>query len=462
MVHSSTASAQYGNAQYGQPYPQQNYAPQYAQRQFAAPPQQAYGGAFAPVSHTANPAGGGYPFPTPQGHVVINPSGPFPLATPEQSHTPRAQDLPVANMVGDSLGGFGSANFNFQNLATMQDFSGSFDLPIGGRIAKIAENNSPIPRDRVYFSYNHFHNAYDLIGNFNGPNPDFDPMIVDPDDPRSQPFINDVIGESVHQNRFTLGIEKTLFFDDMSLELRVPLVNQASLETTNAEGSFVAASEDPNGDLGLNFKQILYDWNGNGPNNSSGVVSWGVGLSFPTAEGATIDALGTRFQVEDSAIHFLPYLAFVFSHDNGLFMQGFFQLDISNDAINVKDSQLGRVGSFQPANTANIDLGLGYWLFHNRQRRFLRGVAPILEFHCTSQIQDTESLSFTAAAPGGLSSVININDPERSSLICNLTSGFHFDLSEWANMRAACVAPLRGEPEREFDASFVLQLDLTR
>src|SRR6185369_1713680 len=42
---------------------------------------------------------------------------------------------------------------------------GTFSLPIAGggsRIGKISENDSPIPRDRVFFSYNHFQNVFQI------------------------------------------------------------------------------------------------------------------------------------------------------------------------------------------------------------------------------------------------------------------------------------------------------------
>ena len=68
----------------------------------------------------------------------------------------------VPNMFGDLAGA--TSTFVGETGASGAT-SGTFTLPIAGggsRIGKISENDSPIPRDRVFFSYNHFQNVFQL------------------------------------------------------------------------------------------------------------------------------------------------------------------------------------------------------------------------------------------------------------------------------------------------------------
>ena len=69
----------------------------------------------------------------------------------------------------------------------------------------ISENNSPLPTDRVYFSYRHFHNASNL---------------------RFYQF-----EESFDVNRFTLGGERTFCDGMMSVEMRLPLEQRFGLQS---------------------------------------------------------------------------------------------------------------------------------------------------------------------------------------------------------------------------------------
>src|SRR5262249_2982263 len=67
----------------------------------------------------------------------------------------------VPNMFGDLGGGTNTIQFEPNPIGSVPPkFSGgAFSLPVAGggsRIGKISENDSPIPRDRIFFSYNHF------------------------------------------------------------------------------------------------------------------------------------------------------------------------------------------------------------------------------------------------------------------------------------------------------------------
>src|SRR4029079_49151 len=68
-----------------------------------------------------------------------------------------------------------------------------------------SENNSPIPRDRVFMTYNHFQNAIPYYGNPN---------------------------QIINVDRYMPGIEKTFWNGMASLELRTPI---CSTQTTNLD-----------------------------------------------------------------------------------------------------------------------------------------------------------------------------------------------------------------------------------
>lgn len=364
------------------------------------------------------------------------------------------------NMVGDSLGTFGSAFFDVVHndplLGTQEAIFGEFDIPVTGRIPKIAENNSPMPRDRVYFAYNHFHGAYSYDPDQIAENPFFDPL-----DPLSQPFFERSPRLLEDVNRFTLGIEKTFFSDDISIELRLPLMTQAGFSTDSliSDGitAFETATDDPTGDLAINYKQILYTAYGQ---DSSFLFSWGMGLTLPTGEGNTTRIFDTYLHIDDSAIHFNPFLALLLTKQR-FFMQAFFQLDLTNDDIRVREGTNGEVAEFRAPHRSHIDLGLGYWIFRDTSRYFFQGLAPVLEFHYTGQINKTEpvSIPLTGTFAAGQ---IDLNTPASSRDVYNLTTGFNVQLTNWANCRVAGVLPITTDPNREFDSEIVFQLDLTR
>jgi hypothetical protein len=87
------------------------------------------------------------------------------------------------SMVGDFLGG----GFLLTSGQTVP-------IARGDRRFKVAENVSPIPRDRILFNYNHFHNS-----------------------------LTDINGASRDLDRFTFGFEKTFLHGRASIETRLPL-----------------------------------------------------------------------------------------------------------------------------------------------------------------------------------------------------------------------------------------------
>ncbi len=138
-----------------------------------------------------------------------------------------------------------TANYSFSALLQGEDGIVIPD-PGGGLVVgrlKIAENCSPIPRDRVFFNYSLFDNV-------------------------------PLTSRGVTVNRFTAGFEKTLANELMSLEMRCPFA--ATLDSDILVDGPTELSNLEFGDIFLAYKALLTY----GPR---GAISAGLSLTVPTA-----------------------------------------------------------------------------------------------------------------------------------------------------------------------------------
>jgi hypothetical protein len=251
-----------------------------------------------------------------------------------------------------------------------------------GRV-KLADNNSPLPRDRVFFDYNYFHNT-----SLNG----------------------------VDVNRYTPGLEKT-FFDGMtSLEFRMPMagtldsdvvINSATgVDQTGLNGEF--------GDLFFGFKALLAA-------SDHGAIAAGMGVTVPTADDVHVVLTdGTTLAVvENEAVYLSPYAAFLVTPSSRTFVQGFvqFNVDTSGNPVLLNSTGTGLV----PAGRLNeqallfLDLSIGRWIYRDLSGP-PRGLAWVLEAHYTSTIEDADAFS---------SGLFQVGDAQQDFDILNLTLGMH-------------------------------------
>jgi hypothetical protein len=315
----------------------------------------------------------------------------------------------------------------------------NFSLPTSGggsRIGKIAENDSPIPRDRVFFNYNHFHNVFQLS----------EQTLAPPGPPtiRQQPI-----------DRYTLGFEKTFFDGWTSVEVRMPLIGtfDTQLNTVGVSGTGNA------GNLTVVLKSLL---------SMSDTTAVGAGMAIETPTGsdtvARINTTNIRFQNE--AAHLLPYIGFVWSPDDprwgwgdGLFFSGFAQIDLNTagntvavlDTNNVPATTLGLLND---QNLGFLDIAAGYWLFRDPDAPRLTGLAAITELHYTTTLQDVDRL--TGTVNGG---AFTINAIGNRFDVLNATIGLQALLFEASSLRVAGVFPIGNEDRRLFDAEVQVQFN---
>lgn len=306
-------------------------------------------------------------------------------------------------MIGDSFGGsFLLDEPNSGSSSPIQTVS----IAGGDRRFKIAENVSPIPRDRVFFNYNHFENA-----------------------------LNDHLGRSIALDRYTAGIEKTVWDELASIELRLPVA-----QGLNSTQDF--ASNDTRGaelsNLSMAFKGVLIggtDW----------LISGGSTLTLPTGDGYVEAFAGDRnFFVDNDAVHLAPFIGWLVLPRPQWFAQGFVQTDFDLNGNEVRSSASGHQGVLQDQNLLFVDASIGRWLMRRSARPSrLGGIAAIAELHYTMTMNEADYV-------GG------IGNPYEHVDVLNLTAALHFQFGT-TSIRLGGAAPLRDDEERLYDAEIIAQ-----
>lgn len=425
--------------------------------------------------------GGTVPETTPPGEA----REPAPLRTARldtssnfQSRFPRLSSIPY--MVGDtSAGGCGvlrigggvpAANIAHPTFACSR--------------LNIAENNSPLVRDRVTASYRHFHNAsaIDIFGDF-------------PLGGRNELPID----------RWTFGLERRCT-ENCSLEFRIPVNTELSsnlfFSQTSQGGGPVSVSLPINdvrtelGNLAVLLKRSLYT-------GDELLVSGGLALNMPTAPDVKLTGRinDQNFAIRDpqnpgnvllqtpviynldavvrnETFNLSPFLGTMYAPTNHWFAQGFVQWDIplntSTGSI-LSDVSLPAVGFTPPPviesaelaqqQLLRLNVGAGLWLRRNECARFVQALAIMFELHYTTTLQDAELLG----GPNGfevipgfggifepttvqVGNVANRTDSLSLAVGVPLTVGL-------TTITSGFIVPLRDVPDRGFDFEYNLAIN---
>jgi hypothetical protein len=237
----------------------------------------------------------------------------------------------------------------------------TFLVPIATRGAfEIGDNESPIPQDRVFVTYNNFSSVTGPLGGLSSPVTTSQTVtrVVPNQNPPANGFnavttaTNTVVttipgAPSVTLNREVFGFEKTFFDGRASVELRVPFLQQPS--------SFNGFDQYDTGDLTVIGKYAFY------LNRSTGnVISGGVAVTAPTGPAiATIDG-----NFRDTLIQ--PFIGYLWNFDR-FYFQAFHSVVVPSDARDI--------------TVLFNDAGLGYWLYRSDSNRFLSAIVPNVEVH---------------------------------------------------------------------------------
>ncbi len=263
---------------------------------------------------------------------------------------------------------------------------------------KIADNQSPVPLDRVFFSFNFFDDVNKRLLEF---------------------FEAPIQGVQVY--RYVFGFEKTFNDGFGSFGLRLPLNNvyaEARGDIITPEGSSTSL-----GDLTIFAKHILVQ----NPNNGS-LLSVGMAITPPTGPRAFAGAPFLRPNFNTTTIQ--PFLGY-FLNFGRLYLHGFSALDVPSDSRDV--------------TMIYNDLGLGYFLYSDsRPGRILTAIVPTVEVHVNTPL--THRDAFDLFDPAGTPDVVNI------------TSGVNVGLFNNAVMTFGMVTPVTGP--RPFDYEVVALLNI--
>ena len=338
-----------------------------------------------------------------------------------RSSTSRATYVRVArapNMFGDTL----PPRVTYLPFSSDGQATGpisAFTAPLGGGGSyNIAENNTSVPTDRVYFVYNGFFNAASNTIGFgaNGP-----------------------IQQSVDLHRYLLGFEKTFLDGQASLDVRMPFIDGLSFQT------FGISSDGGNvGNMTMYLKGLLYA-------DDASAFATGLGIGLPTGSDFDVNfpAAGSAgsLTIRNETVTLMPFVASTISLNDRWFLQSFGQiLFVATGDTVVSNNQ--EVGIYNPQNLLQADIGLGRWLWRDSTRPYFTGLAGVCELHYTSTIQDSDVLNMPVGNPlaGQLANSENGLD------LLHLTSGLHAQLGPMSSLRVGAVVPLKQAPDRVFDS----------
>ena len=323
---------------------------------------------------------------------------------------------------------------------------GMIDLQLAGgtRRTKIIENNHTLPQDRVFFAYNHFHNAIAT-----------DEFLLPARDAIGTTTSLDVITRRNVQsiNRYTLGLEKTFEAGQSSVEFRMPLVG----DLENSQGFDVVSEGGNIGNFAVILKRLFFT-------TDNFAVAAGLGINLPTGSDATGSLVGAQWRVNNEAVHYLPFFGVAGVPADAFFYQAFAQLDIAGTGNSVEiDDSFGqeRIGRLNDQTLLFLDATGGAWLYRNPNSR-VAGIASILELHYTTTLQDSDNLGVVAGGgssdPAALTiptprSLLFFGNPNNRFDLLNGTVGLHTVLQNGTSLRVGGVFPLyQRDDKRLFDA----------
>jgi hypothetical protein len=292
----------------------------------------------------------------PQAPEMLGDVPPYPVFVSVPPITTTTPGRTVQQTVQLPNGVIGVVNVFVPGTTSVVRPGGTAVLPGSGGF-KIADNNSPMPQDRVYFSANIFN---DFLAATNA-------------------------GTSIHNlnvYRESFGMEKTFLSRNGSVGLVLPLNTLTSQSSVpNLNGTHTAI-----GDLSAYARYALYR-----DDNRNNWITGGLAVTAPT--GPTNFAGISAINVVPHTTILQPFGAYLWNYGR-LYVLGFTSL------YTPSDTNGGPILLFN-------DIGVGYFLFRTPlPNRFLTGVAPTVEVHVADPLNDRGPTS--AANPIGAFDLVDL------------------------------------------------------
>ncbi len=310
-----------------------------------------------------------------------------------------------------------SFNGELNSLSYVYNASVSLPVPSPGEVVgrySIADNNSPLPQNRLFLDYNFFHNAR-------------------------------ITAAGIPVSRWAPGFESTFADGLASIEFRAPMAVTLT-SAINTSGDDLAAYEF--GDISFVLKGLLFQ-------DERFIASAGLGVTIPTADDFSLTLKNNVkvVRVENQSVHLLPFVAGSLYITPDTFVQSFLQFDFDANGNRVfldeqgfqlqGEGELANVGRLKSQSTIRFSNSVGCFLVRNRKKR-ISDLAAVLEAHYTGTLNKSDSVGSANFAVG---------DPTRTLNVLNLTSGLH------AYMGKSIVTAAYGVPvteDRVFDGELRL------
>ena len=268
---------------------------------------------------------------------------------------------------------------------------------------KIAENQSPQPQDRVFYSFNYF---ADLNGQVNR-------------------ALDSPVG-NLRVYRHIFGFEKTFDEGRGSIGLRVPINTLTADSTISGNFRKLGGTSTATGDLTIFTKYILKQ------NVETGSLL-SAGLSVTPTTGPDAFA-GANYLTNVHTTTIQPFIGYVINRGN-FYIHGFAALDTP--------------ASTRDVTTVYNDAGLGYFLYRsNNPRQFLTAVAPTFEVHVNNPLTHRDAF--------------NPNDPAATPDVVNLTYGINFEAYQSSVLTLGFVTPVTGPRPFDYEALVLLNIRFGR
>jgi hypothetical protein len=318
-----------------------------------------------------------------------------PPAPPAGSTAPAAPEAPTVDLSAVApqtlLAGSGETTAFAPNM-----LGDSSSISVFNSSAKIAENESPRPLDRLFFSFNYYNNV--------------DRSTLS------------TAGSSVHNVQYfrnTFGFEKTFLDGNVSVGLRAP-INTIDADGRVNSGTFGSIgspgiTDTEFGDLSILLKGVLAQNRETGSLLSAGMaITTATGpRHFPGAPAEAVLINGQR------GTSLQPFVGAIWN-SGSFFVHGFTSLEIPTtrqDALLLFD-----------------DIGVGYYVYRNSENdRILTAIVPTFELHVNDPLRDRGSA--------------NIGGPD----ILDLTTGATFEFGRGAALAVGLVTPITGPKPFDFE-----------
>jgi hypothetical protein len=279
-------------------------------------------------------------------------------------------------------------------------------VPIATRGAfKIAENESPAPEDRVFFTYNFYSDVTGPAALSQFPETRTIQTVINGNPTTITTRFAGFPSPRLDVHREAFGFEKTLLDGNASIGLRAPFIQQEGVSDFSAEDF---------GDLTLILKYAFL----NDPRTRD-VLCAGLGITVPT---------GPSIPLPDGSIHpalLQPYVGYRW-HCCRFYVHGFSSLVVPTDSRDV--------------TLLFNDVGVGYNLCHDPHNRLVTDVIPTVEAHLSTPLnhRNTEDAIFV---------------PD----LLVLTAGVHLVLPSRSTLTVGAATPVTGP--RPFDVEAMAQLN---